>query len=220
MAIVASSVLTDVRVLLNDTSGAIYADTPVYNLMNKAYRELQRKVSSYGISTTKEISSAIDVAANVVFLGDGAGLPANFLLPISMSERLQDSVEDFIPMDEFDFEPDIDREAELRYWSWREDEIKFVGATTAREVKLRYVRSLGTITGANSPILIIDADIWLAQRTAALAALVIGSNPTRAAAIMMDLDREGGIWDDFKLTLIRRQQSTPVRRRRTRYRVF
>jgi hypothetical protein len=185
-------------------------------LMNKVYRELQTKVTAYGVATTKEISTIVPVPQGTVRLGDGAGLPASLLYPISMQERNAASTDRFVDMDEMDFEPIVTpAAARLQFWAWREDEIKFPACSTNREVMIKFVQTLGTITTLNSPILILNSSQWLAQRLAAVASLVLGSNPSRAQALNEDLV---GVWDDFCITLVRRKQSIPVRRRRTRYR--
>jgi hypothetical protein len=120
-------------------------------------------------------------------------------------------------MDEMDFEPLVNPPSDkLRYWAWREEELKFPICTTDREVIIHFVQTIGSVTGVSSPILILNSQQWLAQRLASVASLVLGSNPSRAKALDEDLV---GIWDDLRSTLVRRKQSIPVRRRRTRYRV-
>jgi hypothetical protein len=216
MATLASDVLIEARGLLNDPSGAIYVTAPMLTLMNKVYRELQTKVSSYGVSTTKEISALISVPSGMDRLADGAGLPPSLLYPISMQERTLASSDPFVDMDEMDFEPKINPPlTRLQYWAWREDEIKFAPCSTDREVFLKFVQTLGSITSLNSPILIINSQQWMAQRLASVAAMFLGSNPNRSSALDADLVP---IWDDLRITLVRRKQSIPVRRRRTRYR--
>lgn len=219
MALLASTVLTSARILLNDPSGAIYPDAAMYPLLNKAYRELQVKLTTFGISTTKEIFTVVAVNVGTTSLSDGAGLPTDLIYPIELFERAKNSTEFWKLMQETNFEPnEVTLSTFLNFWTWREDEIKFIGALTDRDVKIRGIKSLGSITSGTSPILILDSDLWIAQRAAAIAALTIGANPTRAQALQADLDRPGGVWDDLKIILVRRKQNLPVRRMRTRYR--
>ena len=220
MTILASTVLTDCRTgLLNDPSGAIYADTPMYSLMNKAYHELQNKLAAIGLSTATEVSTAIAVPAGTNFLGDGALLPSDFLYPIWLKERAtgSTSADDYTDMIEVGVEPFTAATPTLGFWAFREEEIKFPidGATTARDVLMKYKKSLGSVTTGNSVIRVINSAEWIAQRTASLAALVIGGNPRRSEALSEDLKQ---LWDDLKVTLIRRGQNKPLRRGRTRYR--
>lgn len=212
-----ADVLLEARTLLNDPGGAIFMNAPMITLGNKAYRELQTKVSTLGIGTTKEVSADIDVDAGTIALSAGAGLPADLLYPVFLEERTQGSSERYIDMTESEWEPDIDPGTRLEFWSWREDELKFPECATDREVRIRYAKTLGSIDATTSPILIINSQQYLACRTAALSARYLGSNPGRADALDMDLVT---LWDDLRLTLVRRQQNIPVRRRRTRFRVY
>lgn len=217
MAILASDIMAMVRgALLNDLSGAIYPDAAVYPVMNLAYRQLQTRLSSMGLSMTKEIFAVVTVPAGTVFLGDGALLPSDLLMPRTLKEKASGAADStYIDMDELDWEPNITIGNELRYWVWREEQIKFPGSLLDRQVLIQGIKSLGSISGANSPILILNCEPWLAQRTASMAALTIGSDKSRAKALNDDLTE---IWDDFKIGLTKRTQAIPVRRRRTRYR--
>lgn len=220
MALLASDVLIEVLGLLNDPSGAVYPSAQIYVLMNKAYREMQNKLSSYGIGTTKEISAVVPVLAGVLRLGDGAGLPADLLAPNDVKERALGSPASvyFRDMIETDFDPsNLPAKDYLGSWTWREDEIKFTASTADREVLIRYTRSLGGITGAASPILILNSQQWLAQRTAIIAARAIGGNPSRADELAGDLV---SLESDLIGPMVKRKQSIPVRRRRTKFRVL
>ena len=221
MPLLASDVIKSARAMLNDPTGAIYADAPMFALMDKAYKELQTKLNAHGISTAKEVGTIIGISAGTTSLGEGFLLPTGLIYPISLEERREFGTDDdWVPMDEAEWEPNITRSTALRFWTWREDEIKFPGALHNREVRIRYVKSLGSITDQNSPIFVLNSETWLAQRLAALASLLLGSNPSRASALDNDLNRDGGVWDDLKATFIKRKQAIPVRRRRTRYRIL
>lgn len=219
MAVVAQAVLDEARVLLNDLGGAVYPDLPMWPLINKAYRELQNKLTAYGVGTTKEVSTVVVVPANTVRLADGALLPADLIEPIELKERASGvTTARWVVVSPADFEPDnLSPKTYLGYWAWREDEIKLAPSTTDRDLLIRYTKAFGGVTGTNSPILVINSTQWLAQRTAALAALVIGHNVTRSNELLGDL---AGLWSDLIGVAVKRKQSIPVRRRRTRFRVF
>jgi hypothetical protein len=84
---------------------------------------------------------------------------------------------------------------------------------------IRYVKSLPALADVTSPVLINDSQTWLAQRTAAIASLLLGHNPSRAEALITDLYGFNGPWEDLKATKVKRLQNIPVRRRRTRWRI-
>jgi hypothetical protein len=219
MATLAGSVIVETQGLLNDPTGAIYPTQALIPILNKSYRELQTKLNALGISTSKEVNGVVPVPTPIDYLGDGAGLPTDFLYPIEIGERLLGSEDKFVPMDEREWEPTTEPVNELRYWTWREETLWFVGALTNRQLYLRYIKSLTPIAAVENPILITDSQSFLAQRTAALASLLLGHNPNRSNALMTDLYSTNGPWEDMKATKVKRLQNIPVRRRRTRYRV-
>jgi hypothetical protein len=219
MALLTSTVLTEVKALLNDPTGSIYPDVALIPLLNKSYRELQVKLGSLGIGTTREVKVAMPLPIGNTTLDEGTGLPSDFLYPIEIAERLYGTDAIYERMDETEWEPDLKPMDRLLYWSWREENLKFVGATTNRELLIRYIKQLGPLTDPTTVVQISESQSWLAQRTASLAALLLGANPSRAEALIRDLYGEQGPWEDLKATKVKRLQNIPVRRRRTRWRV-
>ncbi len=218
MAVTAAEALAECKVLLNDPSGNIYPDDRLLPLMQKAYRELQTKLLLNGLAVAKEytLGTPIPVPIGTTQLGDGTGLPTDIVYPIEMWERAQGQTGSlFVEMTERAWEPEAKPGGSLIYWAWREEEIKFLGATTAREVRLKYMQGLTKITAATSVIEVNNATSWLAARTAAIAAFVLGSNPTRAEGLNGDA---GQALEDLLRYLVKRQQGLPVRRRVNAYR--
>lgn len=219
MALVAGTVITEIKGLLNDPSGSIYPDTALIPLLNKSYRELQVKLAALGISVTKEVIGTTFLLAGVRSLVDGGGLPTDLIYPIELGERASGSTtEEYQHMVETEWEPSSKPSVNLNVWTWREEALWFVGATTDRQLLIRYVKSLTPIMDITTPILINDSQTWLAQRSAAMAALLLGHNPARAEALITDLYGFNGPWEDLKATKVKRLQNIPVRRRRTRWR--
>jgi hypothetical protein len=218
MALIALDVLQEIKGLMNDPSGSIYPDIALIPLLNKSYRELQVKLSALGITVTRDVSGTTFLLAGIKTLGDGSGLPTDLIYPIELAERTSGSNEIFMPMQETEWEIEVPPGTTLGVWTWREEALWFTGASTDRQILIRYVKSLSPITDGTSPILINDSQTWLSQRTAALAALLLGHNPSRAEALNIDLYSANGAWEDLKATKVKRLQNTPVRRRRTRWR--
>jgi hypothetical protein len=121
-----------------------------------AYSDLQRKFQLYDVAVNKEITASINVPANTVIL---PSTPADLLYPILLEERQVGGVEtDYKEMDENDWELDgIAQQPELQVWAWRENEIKLRGATLAREVRLKYVKTLADIIDGTTVVGVIDA---------------------------------------------------------------
>ncbi len=216
MAILASQIITGAKPLLNDPQGIIYNDTVLIPLVNKAYRELQTRLARAGMGVSKEVAERVPVPVGTTSLGDGSGLPLGLLYPIELKEGQPGTpTQNFFPMQEATWEPTAQQTTELRVWAWREDEIKFTGATTAREVYIRYMKGLTPISSPTSPIYILNSELFLEARTAAIAAGVLGENYGRAEVLNKDAEQ----WYDVLVgTLTKRGQRLPVRRQRTRYR--
>lgn len=212
MAVPASEPIAEAQVLLNDPNGISYTTAKLLPLLNKAYRELQTKLQKAGQPTAKEVTDTITVLAGTTELIDGGQLPADLLYPINLYELINNN---WVKMDETSWEPMIEQTTRLNVWNWREDSIKLLGATVDVSLRIRYMKGLPSLAGPTSPILILNSTTFLAARTAAIAALVIGENPTRASALDTDAS---DAWDDLKMTQVKQRQSRPVRRRTNRYR--
>lgn len=214
MATTAAAAISLAQTLLHDPNGTNYTSAKLIPLAQKAYRELQLKLTRAGISVCREQSASQTVTAGTTALTDGGGLPADFIHPIELKERGSAS-EAWSPMIEQAWEPDTDMGSTLRYYAFREEQIHFVGCTTDRLLYMRYWKGLTPITATTTPLGILDCDVWLASRTAAIAALVIGENPSRADALNQDANL---LFEDLKGMRTKGRQGMPVRRRVNRYR--
>lgn len=215
MAVTAATPIAGAQVLLNDAGGTNYTSAALIPLVQKAYRELQIKFQKAGLSQTKKVTAPVlTIAPGTIVVGDGSGLPLDFLYPINLWEGGSLTGPWYL-MTEREWEPLAPQNSTLQYYAWREEALNFIGATAIRYVLVQYMKGLTAITATSSPLQIDDCDLFLAARCAAIAALVIGENPTRAQALDQDAAR---LWDDLKGTRVKSQQSLPVRRRVNRYR--
>jgi hypothetical protein len=85
-------------------------------------------------------------------------------------------------MTEADPIPLIAPQTALNYWHWDGENILFTGATSVREVLVFYWRSLPLPQSGTDTLQIIDGEMWLAPRTAAIAAASVGEETTAGAA--------------------------------------
>lgn len=195
------------KVYLNDASGTLYTSASLLPFLTAAYDELHEEIEGASASNLKEVSSAISVTA----LATTLTLPSDFVKPIKLEERAVGGADDsWIPMEEMDFEPTTLQDSTLRYWVYREDEIKFVGATVNRQVKLYYWKSLTAITATSTAIPVIGSKRFLALRMAALAATYIGQNPVLGDR----LDTKAQLaLEKFKSNQAKNRQGMPVRRK-------
>lgn len=215
MAIPASEILTQVRALLNDTSGQIFSDAVLFPFIDKAYDDLQEIFDDEDVPTQSERSATLLVAANVVTISltSTPALPADFLLPVTLWERPGSSAATVLweIMEMKRWEPNTEKGDTLRYWTFREEEIKLVGATVARDLRIDYRKALTAITTAAITIPVNKAKNYLADRTAQLASMHIGENESRSATCQQSAELSMG---RLVSAIIKLRQRTPQRRRR------
>jgi len=214
MAITAASIIADIKVLLNDPAGTNYTSAKLLPHLNRAYKSLQSKMRLAGMQSSKEISAEISVAAGTTRLGDAAGLPNDFLSPVMVYTR-DNASQKWAPLSEFAWEGIGTSSSRLEGWAYREDEIKFKGATAAQTLLLKYNKAFQIIDEETDPILIVGAELYLVFKAGAYAAMFIGENQTRAAALDGQAQEA---WDDFKGSGVKQGQRRPVRRRVNRFR--
>lgn len=211
---VASSVLTIARGLLNDPDpGTIYTDTKLLPILSLSSKELQLMLFGIDSVELKEVGALLTVPVNTSVLSGVAGYPSDMLEPVSLAERAFGSTDFYTPMTKIEWEPDLIPDEWIKYWVWREDDIKVNPATRVEQVKLRYLKSLGDIVGIGSTIPIANSDVWLGYRTAETAAKVIGENPSRASSLTPDrLQAQNALMGNQ----IKNGQISPARHRRRR----
>ena len=208
----------EARPLLNDSNASPqrWTDAILLKFVPKAHRELQLLLWKSGIRVLKKVSAIITVNAGDLLLM----LPSDLVEPISLGERLSGSSNEFDPMKELSFSNvTIQQNTTLRFWDWREENINFVGATTDRDILLRYTKGITIPTGTTSPIGFIFGESYLGPRIAALAAASVGGL-TQAEELTNDANQ----WiEQIVSANVNSGQSKPIKRtpyRRGRRRGF
>lgn len=178
-------VMDSAAALLNDVSKSLFTYTVQMPYLKIANDELEAELLQYN-ATIEDMMTNINVAANALTLT----LPADFFMPIKLRERDQTSTndDDFFDMYEKDLEPLLSKTASLNYWSFRNNAINFIGATTNRTVKLAYKRTLVVISNVNGTEVeeVTKAKNFLAFRTAALCAEFIGGRNGKDRALSLN----------------------------------
>lgn len=208
MAILASDIFSEARtVFLNETDpGSLFPDSKLLAPLKRAYRDLQLELQKNGLQPILETSPAITVTA---LAKTPDSMPIDFLSPIALREKFIGDTH-WTPMDEKEWEPDVDLDEWLKWWVFREDTVQFPGATVTKQVQIDYYKLLSVISGASSPILVVGSEGYLSAKTAAYASFFQGSNETRAAACNAAADQS---LDAVIRANVKRKQATPVRRR-------
>lgn len=214
MALTAATVIQDMKVLLNDPNGTNFTTAKLLPHLNRAYKVLQSKMRLSGMQSGREVSTEITVAAGTTRLGDGAGLPNDFISPVAVFVRSSAS-ENWTQLFEKPWEDINDPTSRIEGWAYREDELKFKAATTVQYLLLRYIKSFQVLDEDTDPILVVGADFYLATKGAAYAAMFIGENQTRAGVLDGEAEKN---WIEFKGSAVKQGQRMPARRRVNRFR--
>ena len=184
-AIQASVVMARAAFFLNDAAQLRWTNTALLPALQAAYDELGEILEENNVPATNEVAANFHITATTVTdIGGttGPALPVDLIEIQRLEERTWQSSEDFTEMVRTEFLPSYTiQTSDLIYWTWQNQIIQFIGATTDREVKISYVGlTIGTITGPASNIALFNAKTFLSYRTAALACEFNGENPSRA----------------------------------------
>lgn len=194
------------NVYLNDASSGIYTDARMLYWLKAAQAELIDHLGIVNDQIFREIT-AVSYTANAATLTvSGLGRP------VYLEERpaTSTSVTDYRRIDERMWELGEESTENLRYWSWREEAISVLPATTNRTVRAYYDKTI-TLPAAMGDS--ITSESWfdyLAAQASYLASAFGGNNPTRAA--MCKQEAEGHL-DQIQRLSVKKMQSTPVKRR-------
>jgi hypothetical protein len=193
MSYTAGEIMDRAASLLNDSAKALFSYTIQLPYLNAAIDELSGMLESNNIQYTNKESTSIAVNVGDTTIGALTGpiLPADLVEIQSVKERLYGSSDSYLKMERKEFLPEIEVEETLRFWAWQRQVVQLIGALTKRDVSIEYIASpLAPAVSDVSVIGLINSKNFLAFRTAALCAMYIGENPTRAAALDKDADSQ------------------------------
>jgi hypothetical protein len=221
-----SAIIPRIVARLNDPNQQIYTNAALLPYIQDAGDELQAVLELNGALVLEQVSTIIQFPIslnanqeNLVSLGNGGDgstgtypslLPTNMYEPQRLEERLTGTTDQFIPMIRRQWEPNIQPTDNLRYWTYRDQDIFFVGCTNPIDIKIYYLQQLVNITSTASIVPINNSQQFMINRTAAMAARYIGENTTRAD----ELDKVAGENLDWVIRIgVKSKQGTRTRRR-------
>jgi hypothetical protein len=203
----ASDVFVRVRAVLNDVAIDLYTDEVLQPYLRIANDDLSDELVDNGATVQKEVSTDIVLPVGLKTLT----LPDNVIVPIELFEKTQGQDDTYYKkIHQGTFLPNDLPTSELRYWSWREQNVNFLGATVTKLVRMRYYRLITDLIGVNSPVELTHALNYLAYHTGALAAEHIGQNRMKA------IDLESVANEKLKKLLkkeVKQTHGRPVRRK-------
>ena len=169
----ASDVYTESRSFLNDTGIQIYTNTVLLPYLKTAHDELVQRLRLRGAKVLYERSAVVNYTANDLVIA----LPADLLTPLSLEEKPDGAADSqYRAMIELQWEIDTPVNDRLIYWAYREQEIKVLPATTARDVRIKYIKAIPEISGDSSDITVLQAKTFLSAKTAEHAYRFIAKN--------------------------------------------
>jgi len=217
LPIKAVDIFGNARFLLNDNAADEYTNDVLLPALKIAYNDLSLECQDANIPFTNKSSAVITVPAGVKSIGDpdevnSPALPVDLIEIVEMYERTSGTTNDFMQMDPTRFLPKTDVEtAYLRVFTWQGQIVRFIGSTSAIDIKIDYVsNTLSKVINENTQIAINNSLNALSFRTASLCARYIMENETRADQLDAEGSRCLGLMENIA---VKAQQSMPVRRR-------
>lgn len=212
--ILASDVMDRAAALLNDTALSIYTYAVQLPYLKMAVDDLQLQVEANNIAISNDVSAALTISAGVtkITYSTTPPYPADLISIQQIFERDNNTTLDWQEMKRVDFLPEITHLSNfLTWWTWQDQEIRFLGATSDRQIKIHYTSAaIANVTTSSSSIYVYNAIAPLAYKTAALCARFIGENPTRADSLQMEANTA---YEYFLSILVKESQVMPSRRR-------
>lgn len=166
-------------------------DAVLVPFANAAYRKLQRRMWGAGSKSSSAEVIIPNVPANTQQLSDTSTpqLPVDFLAPRELFERVASSgtgLIGFVPVRQVDVLPNTPQSGYNGVYSWWDETLNFVGATSIIDLRLRYFVGFAAISDASSVITVRGAADTIACWTAFLAAVSRGSSNALSLAKMFE----------------------------------
>ena len=187
-----SDIITTVAGLMNDSAQALYTNAVCLPYLNLSLDELQEIFELNDIPITNETSAAIIIKKGVDRLGFDTipAFPSDFIelqqlweSPTGLNRWTPVIKKEFIPH----YLEDNTTISQFLIYAWEHGRINLIAANQDNDLKIDYSASL-----FNTPILIRDINVnlpftnvktYLEYKTAALCAMFIAENESRALAL-------------------------------------
>lgn len=175
---VANEITAQVAVLLTDPTQSYWSDEILLPLLDKANDELALLFEQHELPILLEEQSPV----TQVEQGDTTmdEVPTDMIEPIRMWERSPATGEKWNEVRQvINVDKNYMNGNRVSEWAWRHNKIYINPPTGPREVMLDYFRTILPLNTSTSVVEVPKAKTWLAARTAQLACLHVGNNPTR-----------------------------------------
>lgn len=184
--IVASTVMNLSAALLNDAARSDYTYAAQLPYLQIALKELREFLELNNFAVTAEKSTVITIPAGDTSIGFGTvpALPADLVEIQQLWESSDSNDTGWIPISKREVVPNYlsgTSTNQFGVWAWNDNAINFPAATEINYLKIDYIKSLFTaVVDENTVIGVINSDLFLIYRNAALCAQFIGENKERS----------------------------------------
>jgi hypothetical protein len=211
-----SVAIQSARVCLGDLNGITWTDAILFPNLQEAYRSMLLALRAFSVDVIKKQTSVFLVPALTMNISSLAAFPSGLLTPLSLLERVPGGdLNSFQPMYEVSYAPVIDMTQNLNFWAWVGEQLLVSGATTDREVLLRYKGTLTPPQTLNDPLNFIMAENYLGPKTAAIALSAISKDGSK-----WDARAELALYDIIRSNITEDQRPTRRRAYRSSFRGY
>lgn len=212
----AGDVMDSSAALLNDTAKSIYTYAKQLPYLNLALQELQEFFELNDVPVNDQTSAVIELNANVSSVGFSSSNPhlPDDLIEIQKLWERTHGINPYTSMTKVNILPRYMEGIEINQlltYVWETQQIKFLPANIAIDLKIDYLRSLfTTITSSSTIISVLNSKTFLEYRTGGLCASFIGENPNRATELnnfaSLGMDRTIGISAKGRQSIVTRRR--------------
>ena len=172
-----ANILDAARTHLDDDKAVNWQDPRLFPKLQEAFRELKVTLQVNGDQLTRSVTGVIDVPAGTTDLTEVTDYPIDLIEPIWLKERqINQENQDFTDMKEVRFIPNSQQQTTLNWWSWRNNKIYLLGSLNDEQVQIRYRSNLVDPVYTDEFLTVIEGEIFLSYRTAALALQSVKDN--------------------------------------------
>lgn len=203
---VADVLLSARGVYLNDPAAVRLSDAKLIPALKVAQGMLETALEENSVQCKNKEFGPIKVTAGDKVLSP---LPADFVWPVKLEERISGSSDLYVPMIQLRWTPQETQGNVLKYWIWNNDKIQLLGSTTDRDVML-YYQALFPAINVTTDGVYNYASEYYAAKIAWFTHTFIEQSPTLADEC--NTIAEGHL-DQIIRIMVKKGQSMPVRRR-------
>jgi hypothetical protein len=185
----ASQVIYGAALLLNDPEVVEYSAANTLPFLNMAIYELNDHLVEANVAITNQVAPILTVNVGENYV---VNLPLYLAEIQEVAERQVGTNGGFNPLPRREFPDPSPATSSLKFWCWQNQRIIFnpEGANVPMEVQVKYLNvPLKVATDENSIIGTTNATMYLMYRLAALLAMFVGENQTRAAVLNEEAEK-------------------------------